>query len=121
MRLISEAVGTPVTGPCANPDRGQVEDYTIIVNDPSANVAVLNNNLFTVYPNPANKTLYIKAPQNISGKSYYVEVFNTIGKLVLKAEANQESGIDLTQLNQGVYLIKITAPGVSEHHKIIKN
>jgi PKD repeat protein len=121
MRLISEPVGTPVNSPCANPNRGQTEDYTLMVNDPTSNIEVLQKDKFKVYPNPATAVLNIKSPAGLTQKPYTVEVFNTVGKLVFKTSMNDDQSIDLTSLTTGVYMVKISASGMTEYHKIIKN
>lgn len=69
-------------------------------------VASEENNIISIYPNPANTTLFV------SGLDHFdYEIYDRIGKLVLKGNAS-ETGIDISILDAGMYLLK-TEKGVS--------
>jgi len=71
-----------------------------------------------VYPNPVSDNLIISSPQKMVDQ---VNVYNYLGQLVLKSEPNAlETQIDMSVLNKGIYLIKISAEGILETHKVIK-
>ncbi|MCW1147106.1 LamG-like jellyroll fold domain-containing protein, partial [Flavobacterium lacisediminis] len=77
-----------------------------------------NVNSITIYPNPSTGIFNIVSQQNVS-----VEIYDLLGKLVYNQSlANGTNSIDISNINTGVYLLKVTdANGNSESHKLIKN
>ncbi|WP_121908782.1 T9SS type A sorting domain-containing protein [Ulvibacter antarcticus] len=70
---------------------------------------------FTVYPNPTNGIIIV-GPESKIGAIY---VFDALGSLVLTVHNSEK--IDLTDLNSGVYIIKIeTSNNESKIRKVIK-
>jgi hypothetical protein len=59
---------------------------------------------FGLYPNPAGKVLNIQSEQQIET----VEVYQTNGVLVLQQNLANANTIDISDLNAGMYLVKIT-------------
>lgn len=74
---------------------------------------------FSLYPNPANTVLNIKAVNDIALKS--ISVYNTLGQLVLAfPNLNQIDMIDVSDLKTGSYLIRfVTDRGITSS-KFIK-
>ncbi len=62
------------------------------------------DNYFTVYPNPAKDKLNVSSLYSIDK----VEMFNTVGKLVVTNE-NYVNGIDVSELTDGIYIVHITS------------
>lgn len=76
--------------------------------------------VFSVYPNPAATTLNIVASEDFSEGSSVV-IFNTFGQKVLSTFLSEQSKIDISNLNQGVYFVQINSEkGFSATQKIIK-
>ncbi len=73
-------------------------------------------NIISLYPNPANEKIFIN---NVNQESYMVEISNQIGEIVMKQEVN--SSIDISNLQSGIYFIKILSLTGSSLHRIIKN
>lgn len=79
-----------------------------------------NNNEFSseiaMYPNPATDSFSVvasnKAIENIS-------VYNTTGQLVLENTTNIEN-VDISQLNRGMYLVKITTDNGTYFKRLLK-
>lgn len=74
----------------------------------SIDAVQLNNYLF--YPNPTTGWLYVKSPSNqlLLRGSVRIEIMDMFGRTVLKRTlSNQESKIDLNELNSGVYLVQL--------------
>lgn len=67
---------------------------------------------FTIYPNPANDFIVINNPNWIKNKTIY----SITGQLV-KKENNQNEKIDISDLQQGVYLLEIET---NENQKVMK-
>lgn len=70
------------------------------------------------YPNPASTSLTINALE-VKGAAE-VKIFDLTGKLVLseKVEGGIESAIDVSALNNGLYLVQITANGTTSTSKL---
>jgi hypothetical protein len=71
----------------------------------------------SVYPNPATDILHVYTKQN---ENYNLEVYNLKGALILTNSFNQETTIDLSEFNQGVYLIKFSSALKSETYRFVK-
>lgn len=73
---------------------------------------------FRIYPNPAAAALHI----NTIKSDYSVKLFNSIGQLVFsKSNIDGLQTLDVSALNQGVYLIQIEADDFTETQKFIKD
>ena len=70
----------------------------------------LNKNVIKLYPNPTVSILNIESEESIK----QIRIFNVLGKEILKTK---NKIIDVSQLNQGVYLIEIEE---GNNQKIIK-
>ncbi len=70
---------------------------------------------FSIYPNPANAELYISSDRNIEN----VSISNVLGQVVYTATYGKKNvRLDISELNAGVYILKVNN---SEVRKIIKN
>ncbi|HLV38325.1 T9SS type A sorting domain-containing protein, partial [Xanthomarina sp.] len=67
------------------------------------------NSTFSLYPNPASNVLNIKTTLNIN----QIDVYNQLGQNVLQVNGLrlQNNSIDISALQQGMYLVKISAEG----------
>jgi len=73
---------------------------------------------FSVYPNPANNqvTITLVNPQMAA-----VSVFDLDGKELLKTDINEtEFNLNISQLPQGMYILKITQQGETGWKKVFK-
>jgi hypothetical protein len=92
---------------------GEVEDYTINIIDPTANVSNINyfENL-NIYPNPNNGKLNVSfLTSHLSDVK--IQIYTNLGQIVFnnkytKNKNNFNQKIDLSNLSNGIYLIKIT-------------
>ena len=66
----------------------------------------------SMYPNPVKDKLTVKAEALQS-----VEVFNLVGQLVKTSKA---SVVDMSNLTQGIYYVRVTAEGCSVTKRIVK-
>ena len=76
---------------------------------------------FSMYPNPTNgHVLHINTTSVSTNLS--VEIFNILGKSVLKQKLqNNSKPIDISQLNKGMYLVKLISDTGNTTKKLIKN
>jgi len=74
-------------------------------------------NSFTYFPNPVNDKLSLRAQNNIQT----VSVFNILGQEVVRMAPNTVSStVDMSQLNNGAYFVKVTINDKTETIKIMK-
>lgn len=57
----------------------------------------------SIYPNPVKNSLYFEGNMT---EDLNVSVYNVLGKQVLNATVNQNQALDVSKLNNGVYIIK---------------
>ena len=67
-----------------------------------------------IYPNPVKEKLFISG----NSVNYSVEILSLLGQNLIKV--NNTNIVDLSLLNQGIYIIKIQNNGVTSTFKIIK-
>lgn len=76
------------------------------------------NNKTLVYPNPSQGVIEIKSEKAILN----LECFNLTGELIYKCDvALNNSTIDLTAFNKGIYILKITTTDSTESVKLVLN
>ena len=68
-----------------------------------------------IYPNPATDVLNVISENNISK----VEIFNVQGQMV-KAVNGNVSSLSISDMNAGVYFVKVTTDQGTATHKLIK-
>lgn len=71
----------------------------------------------SVYPNPASDVVVVNSKNTIKN----IEVYNTLGQVVLSQEANTNNiSLDITNLTQGNYFVKVTtADNVITTQKVV--
>ncbi len=74
-----------------------------------------DNNRFAMFPNPANDIVNISSTE--SGTKT-VAVFDVLGKLVVNAELGGDT-LDISNLNSGVYIVKITQGTATTTKKLV--
>lgn len=95
---------------------GQVEDYTVNVEDLESSIKFMDYD-FKMGPNPTNDIIQISSTENIQS----VKVYNLLGQQILNNQTNVQSPqIDMTSLQNGVYLMEITIKDTREVFKIVK-
>lgn len=96
---------------------GSSGSFTIAAYDQSLSNPSFDNSGFVSYPNPVKDVLNLSHISNI----IEVTVFNILGQEVMTKSINaSRSQINMDQLSQGTYLIKITTENQTKTIKIIK-
>lgn len=80
------------------------------------NVSSYDNELLRVFPNPASDYIYI---ENIKEKAR-IEIYNMSGILQYTADANGDSNINIRNLSDGLYLVKIQTDSSVAIKKLLK-
>jgi hypothetical protein len=77
------------------------------------------DNLFSVYPNPAQTVINVKADSKLVGESY--SVIDNTGRVVLSGKIVAEiTSIELGNLSNGVYLFNV-GNNMNQQFKILKH
>lgn len=88
-----------------------------LVYDPNLSVNQFADAKFSYYPNPTRSQLNISAAKNISK----VELFNLLGQRIQSntVNANQKQ-LDITSLQNGIYLMEVTIENNKQSFKVVK-
>jgi hypothetical protein len=79
---------------------------------------ISEDNLYSIYPNPTNDVLIINAEKGLIGENYFLE--DNLGKTILRGKITAETtGIDVNQLTEGIYFLKV-GKNLQQVTKIIK-
>ncbi|MCA1762672.1 MAG: T9SS type A sorting domain-containing protein [Flavobacteriales bacterium] len=114
--LTAEGDGTVVVTATANDDSGVSDSAEVVVTGQSIGLFESDyKNSVNVYPNPAQSFVSIDTDARISE----LEVFNITGQLVIR-EVNIPKRFDVSQLNQGVYLLRVKVDEQWMHSKFVK-
>jgi hypothetical protein len=92
-----------------------IDSFSLTINDP---LSVKENAIagLNMYPNPvSNGTLYITSN---SSEAKSVGVYDVLGKQVLNAKTSNNA-VNVSNLTNGVYFVKITEDGKTATKKLI--
>lgn len=108
--VVAENIGGEATG-------SSVWSFTTEA-DPSLSTATFNTSTFSVFPNPAKNSINIKSNTLFDT----VEIFNQLGQRVMQVNTADlvDNSIAISNLNNGVYFMKIFADGKQQTTKFIK-
>jgi hypothetical protein len=123
MRVISKVLSFSdfaAPGACDNPmAEGEVEDYCVEIENASSVGSLYQNNLFKVYPNPAQDfiTLSFAAP----GEQQNIAIVNALGQTVISAPVqNKNMVFNTAALAPGIYSIQLfDRNGIQQQSKLI--
>lgn len=79
--------------------------------------------IIRVYPNPSSGVFTLSFEKSITVKGI-LEIFNPVGELVLREEIGQNatsSNYDLSEMDNGIYLVRFTSPENTSVAKLILN
>ena len=106
-------IKTYPTSDDGNEDDGNEDDGNEDDGNEDDNVSIEENiSSINIHPNPVNDKLYIETDIKIEE----VVVYDIFGRLQLSAISGQQSAIDVTNLNNGIYFVKI----VTDNGDIVK-
>jgi len=96
---------------------GQVKVFT----NASLSIVDFSHLEITMYPNPTNKIINIKTTNNLP---YWFFIYDVTGKIVYKSQAKLTSDnlhkIDISNFENGVYIIKIQSDTITATNKFVK-
>lgn len=117
MRVLSESSSYSWPGACGTPNNGQMEDYYVIVRDPSNTLSpTLLSDAVEVYPNPSSNACWLSFTTSFKG-DYEITVTDELGKMIQTLSLfNDGQPVQLpipASLAAGTYFIHIqTSNGV---------
>ncbi len=82
-----------------------------------------NTITIVTFPNPVTSEVRISIPANWQNKKVVYEVLNANGQVVKKAEtasSSQTETVNMSTVNRGFYVIKVSCEGQTAQQKIIK-
>ena len=94
-----------------------LDDFSLV---PSSTMAINEmslSNYFKVFPNPTNSFITISSQLAVDAT---FEILDIKGKLLFQGKVENNSKIDISQLQSGFYLIKISSENQKQTFKIIK-
>jgi hypothetical protein len=103
----------------ANGNNGYSDAFLVKFNAVSVGITeIVGENLFTVYPNPAQSIVNLKADAKLIGSLY--AIYDNTGKIVFSGTINSENiSVDMGNLSTGIYLFSV-GENVKQILKVIK-
>lgn len=102
-----------------NPHPGNMNGTITVVPDGSLGVDDFSLNKFKISPNPVTSDFNVELPNAI--ESAIVEVHDVLGKRLFSSQVTSLSpNVDVTNLNSGIYLVRVSSGDVSQTKRIIK-
>jgi hypothetical protein len=103
----------------ANGNNGYSDAFLVKFSGISVGInETINDTLFTIYPNPTQSIVNVKADTKLIGAVY--NMYDNTGKVVLSGKINTENtSVDLEKLAAGIYLFSI-GENVKQTFKVIK-
>jgi hypothetical protein len=77
-----------------------------------------NDDLFTVFPNPSNTSISISFNEELIST---IEIYNSIGKKIKNINFNNLDVVDISNLNSGVYILRIKSDKNTYFKSFVKN
>ena len=78
-----------------------------------------DTNQFTIYPNPSNGT--VKIDFEDASEKHTIQIFTILGQQVFEAEYNNSPSATITNLQKGIFLLKVKKGANSVTKKLIVN
>jgi hypothetical protein len=75
---------------------------------------------FSVYPNPANDRLFIKMGKHNSSKLISYSIVDMYGRTVAEEKVSAAESIDISNLSEGIYFIRLKDEATISTNKFIK-
>ena len=85
------------------------------------NIEASEDNLYTLFPNPAKDEIDIKIQTAKRGEAATLKLLNVFGELIQLHTFNNYIKIDLRELAPGIYFINVVTGKKNQTKKIIKN
>ena len=74
-----------------------------------------NEVVIAVYPNPAESVLNIRT----NAISFEYQMINSMGQVVMSGHANENAELNVSELNSGIYFLKVVANGSAQIERVV--
>ena len=98
-------------------ESSMVVDYVRVYQNSVLNVAEITKDSFKIFPNPATDSIKIASEQRIDS----IEIYTVLGNRVLEDVSFSNDAVDISSLNEGLYIIQIYSNDRKVVKKFIKN
>lgn len=116
MRVRSKIAAFAGTDGCTSALNGETEDYTItIIQNTTSVKTIIDEKQITIYPNPATNKLNIRSYKSLE----QIEIYNFSGQLV-KSIQNAVTSVNISDLENGFYLLRLTSSDSVQSFKFLK-
>jgi hypothetical protein len=116
--LIAAIVDTGATGNVTVTTPSGIARYWLFTYNPYSGLQEINNQEFSVYPNPVNDEIIIESDNTLNNIRF--ELMDLNGKVFINTTSNSLANkhtLDVKKLGSGVYFLRITSQA---HTKIVK-
>lgn len=100
---------------CTDQDFLSVDDVTVSATSLLA-VSDVKKNAVSIYPNPTTEVLNL----NVSAKVNSADIYDLSGKLVRNVSVSSDNKVNVKDLRNGTYVLKVNTEAGSTAHKFIK-
>lgn len=108
--------GFQVIGLNGNP-ASEAANGNIVVTSPNLSNTTFETAGIKMYPNPASNNVYFNADASIDN----IKIFNTLGQMVANVNPlNSNYNFDSSDLQTGMYVVKIQSKGLTSTSKLLK-
>ena len=92
----------------------------VLLPPPSSSTDLVNDNTFSILPNPARDIITFKSELMID-ESAKLDIYTVNGQNVISSNVLSGNTIDISQLNSGIYIINIKAKDRIITKKLVKH
>ena len=71
----------------------------------TSNAEISNPDDFTIYPNPASNSIFVKTGTDMTGSPFFI--IDSSGRIVVSGEIKSNTNIDISLLKSGIYLFYV--------------
>jgi thermitase len=93
---------------------GRVNAYQALLDVQHFSTPNIDSSTISIYPNPTKDRLYIQSDYGVND----IKIYDITGRFIKKHEHTSE--VDMTTLNKGIYLLKISTDQKTFETKVIK-
>lgn len=112
-------IDTNTNGAASTPSRVAFDDLTWTCYSGALATNTFSEDGFKIYPNPSNGNFNIAFKESIG--NYTVEIYSTVGQKVYELKDSDKQNIEVSNLQAGIYLVKVTKDFKTIVKKIVIN
>jgi len=92
----------------------------VLLPPPSSNTDLIEDNTFSILPNPAKDFITIQS-ELVTSEPVKVDIYTVNGQNVISSEVLSGNTLDISQLNSGLYLLNIKTKNKLVIKKLVKH